>query len=60
MCLYVKSRLIVDEKVGLKSDTLDILGQKEDFGDEITRVFCQNRLLNVYIYFFLLILILRK
>ena len=45
MCLYAKSRLIVDEKVGLKSDTLDILGQKEDFGDEITRVFCQNRLL---------------
>ena len=45
MCLYAKSRLIVDEKVGFKSDTLDILGQKEDFGDEITRVFCQNRLL---------------
>ena len=39
MCLYVKSRLIVDEKVGLKSETLDILGQKEDFGDESTRVF---------------------
>ena len=45
MCLYVKSRLIVDEKVGFKSDTLDILGQKEDFGDEITRVFYQNHLL---------------
>ena len=45
MCLYAKSRLIVDEKVGLKSDTLDILGQKEDFGDESTRVFGQNHLL---------------
>ena len=45
MCLYVKSRLIVNEKVGLKSDTLDILGQKEDFGDKSTRVFGQNHLL---------------